>query len=139
MRISIRPAAIRETKWYEYLVRFAFGGLITAIAGLIASKFGPVVGGLFLAFPAILPASATLIETHQRKRKQKLGLNGRKRGRDAASIDAAGAAIGSVGLMAFGAVVWLSSPSLPAWLMLTVATVAWFGCSYLLWFIRKRI
>jgi uncharacterized protein DUF3147 len=139
MRISIRPTAIRETKWYEYLVRFAFGGLITAIAGLIASKFGPVVGGLFLAFPAILPASATLIETHQRKRKQELGLNGRKRGRDAASIDAAGAVIGSVGLMAFGAVVWLSSPSLPAWLMLTVATLAWFGCSYLLWFIRRRV
>jgi hypothetical protein len=139
MKIGIRPSAIRQTKWYEYLARFAFGGLITAITGLIASRFGPVVGGLFLAFPAIFPASATLIETHQRKRKKELGLDGRKRGREAASIDAAGAVIGSVGLIAFGMVVWLSSPSLPAWLMFAVATLAWFACSYLLWFIRKRI
>jgi hypothetical protein len=35
---------------------------MTAIPGWIASKYGPVVGGLFLAFPAIFPASATLVE-----------------------------------------------------------------------------
>jgi hypothetical protein len=34
------------------------------VVGLIAARFGPVVGGLFLAFPAIFPASATLIEKH---------------------------------------------------------------------------
>jgi hypothetical protein len=34
----------------------------------------PVVGGLFLAFPAIFPASATLIEKHVRERKEKAGL-----------------------------------------------------------------
>jgi len=39
---------------------------MTVIAGLIAFRFGPVVGGLFLAFPAIFPASATLIERHGR-------------------------------------------------------------------------
>jgi hypothetical protein len=31
--------------------------------GLLAKKFGSTVGGLFLAFPAIFPASATLIES----------------------------------------------------------------------------
>ena len=38
---------------------FFFGGLITAVAGVIAQRFGPIIGGLFLAFPAIFPASAT--------------------------------------------------------------------------------
>jgi Protein of unknown function (DUF3147) len=70
MRIQADPSALRETKWHEYAVRFLSGGLITVIAGIIAKHFGPVVGGLFLAFPAIFPASATLIEKHEKKRKR---------------------------------------------------------------------
>ena len=80
-------------------MRFGFGGLITAVAGLIAKEYGPVVGGLFLAFPAIFPASATLIEKHERERKEQRGPNGVDRGRKAVSADAGGAAIGSVGLL----------------------------------------
>ena len=72
MRIKIDPSGILKTRWYEFAVRFFFGGLITAIAGLIAKKFGPGVGGLFLAFPAIFPASATLIEKHEKQRKNGL-------------------------------------------------------------------
>ena len=49
---------------------------MTVVAGLIAARFGPVIGGLFLAFPAIFPASATLIEKHVRERKEKAGLPG---------------------------------------------------------------
>ena len=75
------------------------------VAGLIAARFGPVVGGLFLAFPAIFPASATLIEKHVRRRKEKAGLSGVRRGREAAALDAAGAALGS--LAAFAIVIWL--------------------------------
>jgi Protein of unknown function (DUF3147) len=62
MIVQLNPSALRETHWYEYLIRFALGGAVTVVAGLIAARFGPVVGGLFLAFPAIFPASATLIE-----------------------------------------------------------------------------
>jgi len=72
--------------------------LITALAGIIAKKFGPGIGGLFLAFPAIFPASATLIEKHEKEKKESLGLKGAARGRNAASIDAAGSSLGSVGL-----------------------------------------
>jgi hypothetical protein len=54
------------------------GGAITVIAGLIAAHFG----GLFLAFPAIFPASATLIEKHARERKRKAGLRGTRRGKE---------------------------------------------------------
>jgi Protein of unknown function (DUF3147) len=63
MRIQINPSPLFKTKWYEYATRFVLGGLITVGAGLIAEKWGPSVGGLFLAFPAIFPASATLIES----------------------------------------------------------------------------
>ena len=62
-------------------MRFALGGATTVVAGLIAAGFGPVVGGLFLAFPAIFPASATLVERHVRERKEKAGLAGSRRGR----------------------------------------------------------
>jgi len=71
MIVQLNPSALRETHWYEYLIRFALGGAVTVVAGLIAARFGPVVGGLFLAFPAIFPASATLIEKHVRRRKEK--------------------------------------------------------------------
>ena len=81
MIVQLNPSALRETHWYEYLIRFALGGAVTVVAGVIAARFGPVVGGLFLAFPAIFPASATLIEKHVRRRKEKAGLSGVRRGR----------------------------------------------------------
>src|SRR4029078_11166582 len=115
MIVQFKPSALRQTRWYEYLVRCGLGGAMTVIAGLIASRFGPVVGGLFLAFPAIFPASATLIEKHERDRREKAVLAGGRRGKEAAALDAAGAVLGSVGLAAFAVVIWLlteQSPSL---------------------------
>ncbi|HEY2614359.1 MAG TPA: DUF3147 family protein [Chthoniobacterales bacterium] len=139
MQIKIDLSALRQTRWYEYVLRFLFGGIITAVAGTIAKKFGPAVGGLFLAFPAIFPASATLIEKHETERKEKLGLNGKARGRAAASVDAAGAAIGSIVLMIFALLVWLLLLRLAPWFVLTLASVVWFALSALFWLIRKRI
>lgn len=49
---------------------FYSGSLITAATGIIAKKLGPGVGGLFLAFPAIFPAGAPLMEKHTREKKQ---------------------------------------------------------------------
>ena len=131
-------SALGQTKWHEYLVRFLLGGLITAIAGVIAKKFGPSFGGLFLAFPAIFPASATLIESHEQKKKEEHGLDGRERGRQLASVDAAGSAMGSIGLLVFALLVWKVIPSHPAWLVLASATLAWLAVSALAWQIRKR-
>ena len=76
MIVSLGRSALRQTRWYEYLIKFVLGGAMTVVAGLIAARFGPVIGGLFLAFPAIFPASATLIEKHVRERKEKVGLSG---------------------------------------------------------------
>jgi hypothetical protein len=105
---------------------------------VIARKWGPEIGGLFLAFPTIFPASATLIEKHERERKQKGGLHGQARGTDAAAIDALGAAMGSVGLMAFAGICWWLIPKYPAPLALGGATVAWLLVSFSIWIIRQR-
>jgi hypothetical protein len=137
MRIKIDPSPLLKTRWYEFAVRFLFGGLITAIAGLIAKKFGPGVGGLFLAFPAIFPASATLIEKHEKQNKERAGLHGLVRGRKAAGVDAAGAAIGGLGLLIFAWLVKTLIVSHGTWPALTGATVSWAAVSLLLWQIRK--
>ena len=139
MQVKVDPSVIRQTRWYEYAIRFLSGGLITAVAGIIAQKLGPVIGGLFLAFPAILPASATLIEKHEKQKKDGEGLRGTRRGREAASVDAAGSAMGSVGLLAFALLVWQFLPRHSAWMVLTGATVAWLVVSVLIWHLRKRV
>jgi hypothetical protein len=139
MRIEIDPSALKKTRWYEFAVRFLFGGLITAATGLIAKKFGPGVGGLFLAFPAIFPASATLIEKHEKQKKERAGLHGSVRGRKAAAVDAAGAAIGSLGLLAFAWLVERLLPSHSAWQVLLGSTGIWLAVSLLLWQMRKRM
>src|SRR5712675_249732 len=111
MVVHLKWSALKQSRGYEYVLRFALGGLATALAGVIAQFFGPEAGGLFLAFPAIFCASATLIEKHERERKQKIGFSGNRRGTEAAALDAAGAGLGSIGLAAFGLCVWWLTPS----------------------------
>ena len=95
MVIKISTSSLREGQWHEYLVRFALGGIATVVTGLIAASFGPAIGGLFLALPAIFCASATLVEKHEKRRMRARGLEGTRRGEEAAALDAAGAALGS--------------------------------------------
>jgi hypothetical protein len=95
MKVDVNLAALKRTRWYEYAVRFVFGGTMTVTAGLIAERFGSVLGGLFLAFPAIFPASATLIDKHEAEKKSQAGISQTDRGRQAAALDANGAAIGA--------------------------------------------
>lgn len=137
MHVKIDLSGLRESKWRDYAIRFLFGGLITAVAGIMAKVFGPGVGGLFLAFPAIFPASATLIEKHEKQKKELQGLDGTVRGREAASIDAAGTAMGSLGLVVFAVVVWKLVPRHADWMVLIAATTSWLAVSVLAWKIRK--
>jgi hypothetical protein len=138
MTIRIDPAALKETTWNEFIVRFISGGVTTVIAGLIAKKWGPTVGGLFLAFPAIFPASATLIEKHERQRKQKKGLHGERRGIDVAALDALGTAMGSLGLLAFAVLCWRLLPHYAAPGVLAGAALVWLLVGVCIWNIRKR-
>jgi len=138
MPIKLKASALSQTRWYEYLVRFVLGGAATVVAGIIAEHFGPAVGGLFLAFPAIFCASATLIEKHERERKAKRGLQGGDRGRGAAALDAAGAAWGSLALAAFAAIMWVTATRGAA-VSLLAASVVWLLCAAALWLLRRKL
>jgi len=138
MVIGAKLSALKQSNWREFFARFALGGLATVAAGGIADLFGPAIGGLFLAFPAIFCASATLIEKHERTRKENKGLRGKRRGKNAAALDAAGAGLGSGALAAFGAVVWLLAES-GAVVTLAIAAVAWLAVAALLWLLRRRL
>ena len=136
MIVQAKFSALREGNWREYAVRFALGGLATVLAGGVAQVFGPKVGGLFLAFPAIFCASATLIEKHERRRKTEKKLRGEKRGKNAAALDAAGAGLGSAALAVFGLVISLFAKEF-ALLSLVLASATWFVVAVLLWRVRR--
>ena len=119
MALRVDAAGLKKTRWYEYVVRFGFGGAVTARRGLLGHYFGPPVGGLFLAFPAILPAALTLVEEHD--------------GRTKAADDAAGAACGAVGLVAFAAAVWVGAGRLHVAVVLGAAMALWLLVSVLCW------
>lgn len=138
MRVSANVSALTRIRWYEYVPRFVFGGAITALAGIVAKEFGPTVGGLLLAFPAIFPSGATLLEKHEIKKKHAAGLPGQKRGRKAAAVDAAGAALGALGLVVFAVLVWKILLILALWAVLSIATLAWFVVSAGAWIAWRR-
>jgi len=136
LRIAANITALQRNRWYEYVVRFAAGGAVTVIAGLIARKYGPGIGGLFLAFPAIFPAAATLLASHEERKRS---VSGKTRGRKLAAVDAFGAALGGFGLMAFAAVVMLLIPAHSTFLTLAGATAAWSVASLSLWLARESV
>jgi hypothetical protein len=126
MWIKIDSSKLKDISLSQCAIRFVLGGLVTAGSGLVAQRFGPAAGGLFLAFPAIFPASATLVEKAQRIRKGQRNIDGKKRGRYAAAIDARSSALGSIALMAFALQIWLAAINrYPVWITLLTALVTW--------------
>jgi len=119
MKPSFEPDGLKKLKASELAIRFVYGGFVTVCAGLLAKAFGPMVGGLFLGFPAILPATLTLVKEHD--------------GRQKAVEDARGALLGSAGLMAFAVTVWFSATSTVPALVLSGALVAWVGVNAAGW------
>jgi hypothetical protein len=138
MIVEARLAAIKGIRPHEWAIRFVFGGGVCVAAGLISKRFGPEIGGLFLAFPAIFPAGASLVEAHERKHKANAGIYGTMRGRTVAGVDAAGAAMGCIGLAGFAVVCWLCLPRLVTPVVFLLATLVWFGAAVLAWWLRKR-
>ena len=138
MKVSANFSALKKTKWYEYAVRFLLGGTVTVVAGLLAKHYGPVFGGLFLAFPAIFPASVTLVDKHERQKKHRAGIPQTTRGRQVAGVDAAGAALGSLGLATFAYIIWKLLPLWNVAMVFIVAVSAWLCISCALWWLRKK-
>lgn len=137
MPVRISLSSLREGRWYEYCIRFVLGGAATVLTGVISSAFGASVGGLFLALPAIFCASATLIEKHELRRKRESGLPGRRRGQEAAVLDAAGAVLGALGMLAF-AIVFRSLIDRTVPGAFSGASLAWIVVSVTAWFARRK-
>jgi Protein of unknown function (DUF3147) len=135
--IRFSPSSLREGHWYEYLIRFALGGAATVFTGFVSSRYGASIGGLFLALPAIFCASATLIETHEIRRKREAGVAGERRGQEAAAVDAAGAALGGLGLLAFAIVFALTVKTSISGAFIA-ASLTWLVVSVAAWYVRRK-
>lgn len=118
---------------------FVFGGVVTALAGLVADHFGPVVGGIFLAFPGIYPAGVSLVEKHKTMREEKEGKTGVRSARGQASVETTGASEGALGLLGFAAVLWQGLPEHGSLPMLLCAGLAWLVISGAGWWVRERM
>jgi len=81
-----QPGRIKEARFRDFAVRFAFGGTISVVAALLGAATTESIGGVFTAFPAILVASLTLIDKQEDQ--------------EHASYDAVGAALGALGFVA---------------------------------------
>ncbi len=138
MIVRIKWSALKQGRWYAHAVRFGLGGLTTAVTGAVAQRYGPATAGLFLAFPAIFCASATLVEKHERKRKEAKHLQGARRGQQAAALDAAGAGWGSIALGVFGLCVWWLAPASPVG-SLCIAAIGWPVVAISAWGLRRRL
>jgi len=139
MLLQIELNSLRETRAMEYVRRFAFGGAVTVLASLIAQKWGPVVGGMFLAFPGIFPPGLSLVESHKIEREKAEGKEGMQSARGEAAVEAAGASAGTLGLVAFAVVVWKGLPGHSLPVTLAEALGAWAVVSWCAWWVRERM
>lgn len=105
------PSKLRHVSRRDLGYRFVAGALTSIVAGSTTLAFGPRVGGVLLAFPAILVACLTLI-AHEEDREE-------------AREDAHGAILGAVALIVFAAIAGLGFGHLSAALVLALATIAW--------------
>lgn len=92
-------------------VRFAAGALTSIVAGVLTLLAGPRIGGIMLAFPAILVASLTLIYREEDAHE--------------AREDARGAIAGGVALTAFAVVFTALIGHTSGPVTLLIAAVAW--------------
>ncbi|HUK77990.1 MAG TPA: DUF3147 family protein [Thermoleophilia bacterium] len=109
--VGASPGKLKNIRAGELAQRFAFGAGVSLVAGIIGVLAGPRAGGLFLAFPAILPAALTIIE--------------KKEGRGQAVQDERGSFFGAVGLVPFAVVCDLAILHLRVAVTVLLALLAW--------------
>jgi hypothetical protein len=117
-------AKLSKIRPKDLVVRFGFGAAISLVAGLISLAFGATAGGMFLAFPAILPASLTLIE--------------KKEGTEAAIHNLDGTILGAAALGAFALVAGVGLRSTSAVLALPGALATWLGASLITYVVVRK-
>src|SRR5215218_8016064 len=121
--IGAQVEKVRHLRSRDLVVRFVFGAITSAVAGSLSILFSPIVGGVFLAFPAILAASLTLIAEEEDTTETR--------------EDGRGAVVGALGMAAFAAI-GVAAFTKIAWpLALAAACCAWaivaIGLYLLLW------
>jgi uncharacterized membrane protein (GlpM family) len=117
--VGMQSSALHDLPVGDLLIRFGFGAAVSAVAGIVSVVVGSEPGGILLAFPAILPATLTLIEKEESERQ-------------AEDLDV-GAILGAAALAAFAAVVWQFMGSGSAPVVLLASTGAWLGAAVLLY------
>jgi uncharacterized membrane protein (GlpM family) len=108
---EVDVAKLRQVEPKELLIRFALGAIVSIVAGVISKTLGVRLGGVFLAFPAILPASLTFVQDKEGTRK--------------ADRTAIGAVLGGAALVGFAAVGEALFSRLNSALVLAAALTAW--------------
>lgn len=116
-RPKAEPGKVRQVRRRDLGYRFLAGALTSIAAGGLTLGLGARVGGIMLAFPAILAASLTLIEEQEDSAE--------------AREDARGAVMGGAALGAFAAVAAVALESMNPAIALALATVAWFAAAFL--------
>ncbi|MEV7802023.1 DUF3147 family protein [Microbispora sp. NPDC088329] len=124
-KVRLRLSELRRTPRRDWALRFAFGAGVSALAGVVSVLAGPRAGGLFLAFPAILLASVTLVAKEEGDRQ--------------AGQDVGGATFGALGLIGFAVVVAFTATVWPLWLSLALATLTWAALSLALYAALTRL
>jgi hypothetical protein len=110
-QIQLRAGELKQAPIRNWLIRFGFGAGVSALAGMVSAMAGPRVGGVFLAFPAILLASLTLVAKEDGARQ--------------ARNEARGATLGTFGLIGFAGAVAVTLPGWPLWAALAGASAIW--------------
>ena len=106
-----QPGRIKEARFRDFAIRFAFGGTISVVAALIGAVSKEPIGGIFTAFPAIMLASLTLIDKEE--------------DREHASYDAVGAALGAVGFIACAFFISYTLERVPVAASLGIGLLIW--------------
>ena len=96
-----------------------------------------LIGGIVVCAFAAIGDVLKPKSFEQTEKKQRAGLHGAIRGRKVAAVDAVGAAIGSLGMIAFAAIVWQLLPGRSSSLILLDATLAWSVVSVSIWRLRS--
>ena len=119
VRPGVDPSKLRKVRPKDYAIRFGLGAIISIAAGILSKVVGARFGGMFLAFPAILPASLTLIQE--------------KEGNRLADRNAIGAVLGSTALVIFAVIGEAAFTNIPAGLAILVALVGWLVTAFALY------